>query len=144
MYPKSWFAIRPDNSSTYVATIGRFIGEYAGNPDQLLEQVLGLPGIEATTDPFAPLDALYTRIITGSSKSHRTLTILWLNLIYRERLLDQYLMQDKMHPQSPSASFVRSFLGSYQGEASVIFSAPWFLYRPCPITIRRMCCTTNR
>ncbi|RXW15851.1 hypothetical protein EST38_g10009 [Candolleomyces aberdarensis] len=51
----------------YVATVGRFMEESAGDPDQLLSQVLQLPRIKACANPLAPLDALYTHIINSKS-----------------------------------------------------------------------------
>ncbi|RXW12167.1 hypothetical protein EST38_g13687 [Candolleomyces aberdarensis] len=96
----------------YVATVGRFMEESAGDPDQLLSQVLQLPGIKACANPLAPLDALYTHIINSSSDSH--LSIVWLNLIFREKCFeDQYVFQ--------GAAFVRLYLESYPGQASHVF-----------------------
>ncbi|RXW13081.1 hypothetical protein EST38_g12773 [Candolleomyces aberdarensis] len=70
----------------YVATVGRFMEGSAGDPDQLLNQVLRLPGIKACANPLAPLDALYTHILNSSPDPH--LSILWLDLIFREKCLE--------------------------------------------------------
>ncbi|RXW15847.1 hypothetical protein EST38_g10007 [Candolleomyces aberdarensis] len=61
----------------YVATVGRFMEVSGGDPDELLKQVLRLPGFKASTDAFAPLDALYTHILKSSPEP--PLSILWLN-----------------------------------------------------------------
>ncbi|RXW16150.1 hypothetical protein EST38_g9705 [Candolleomyces aberdarensis] len=50
----------------YVATVGRFMEVSGGNPDELLKQVLRLPGFKASTNALAPLDALYTHILKSS------------------------------------------------------------------------------
>ncbi|RXW12168.1 hypothetical protein EST38_g13686, partial [Candolleomyces aberdarensis] len=50
----------------YVATVGRFMEVSGGDPDELLKQVLRLPGFKASTDALAPLDALYTHILKSS------------------------------------------------------------------------------
>ncbi|KAJ2932132.1 hypothetical protein H1R20_g4964, partial [Candolleomyces eurysporus] len=72
----------------YVATVGRFVEVSNGNPDELLEQVLRLPGINlASTNPLAPLDTLYTHILNSSQDSY--LSTLWLNLIFREKYLEE-------------------------------------------------------
>ncbi|RXW17205.1 hypothetical protein EST38_g8647, partial [Candolleomyces aberdarensis] len=96
----------------YVATVGRFMEESAGDPNQLLSQVLQLPGIKACANPLAPLDALYTHIINSSPDSR--LSIVWLNLIFREKCFEnQYFSQ--------GAAFVRLYLESYPGQASHVF-----------------------
>ncbi|KAJ2922529.1 hypothetical protein H1R20_g14564, partial [Candolleomyces eurysporus] len=112
----------------YVATVVRFIDGPEGHPDQLLKQVLGLPDATISTNPFAPLDALYTHP-AGDSDSH--LKIHWLNLIFRERYLDRthtslprpLYERVKLARESTRAPalFVRLFLDSYPGEASYVF-----------------------
>ncbi|KAJ2933922.1 hypothetical protein H1R20_g3187, partial [Candolleomyces eurysporus] len=97
----------------YVATVGRFMAESTGDPDQLLNQVLQLPGSKTIGNPLAPLDALYTHILSSSPDSH--LSILWLNLMFRERFLDP-----AFNGGLPAA-FVRLFLESYSGQASHAF-----------------------
>ncbi|RXW17388.1 hypothetical protein EST38_g8464, partial [Candolleomyces aberdarensis] len=78
-----------DNASgqfIYVATVGRFIEGSGGDPDELLKQVLQLAGVNASTNPFAPLDALYSHILHSSPDPQ--LSTLWLNLIFREQSFD--------------------------------------------------------
>ncbi|KAJ2913624.1 hypothetical protein MD484_g6787, partial [Candolleomyces efflorescens] len=60
----------------YVATVGRFMEGSGGDPDQLLKQVLGLPGIAASTNVYAPLDALYTPILSSNPDPDAHLSIL--------------------------------------------------------------------
>ncbi|KAJ2927467.1 hypothetical protein H1R20_g9631, partial [Candolleomyces eurysporus] len=98
----------------YVATVGRFMEGSGGNPDELLKQVLRLPGFEASTDAFAPLDALYTHILNSSPDP--PLSILWLNLIFREKYLDT-----NAFGAPASATCVRLYLESYPGQASHVF-----------------------
>ncbi|RXW14352.1 hypothetical protein EST38_g11501 [Candolleomyces aberdarensis] len=70
----------------YVATVGRFMEVSGGDPNEILKQVLRLPGFKTSTDAFAPLDALYTHILKSSPDP--PLSILWLNLIFREKHLE--------------------------------------------------------
>jgi hypothetical protein len=114
----------------YVATIGRFI-EGDGHPDQLLKQVLQLPGTTPATNPFAPLDALYSHIITTNSDPH--LNLLWLNILFRDKLLGRSFsmgrggLPDNFDdrwggtPPPVTAALTRLFLESYPGEASYVF-----------------------
>ncbi|RXW13198.1 hypothetical protein EST38_g12654 [Candolleomyces aberdarensis] len=97
----------------YVATVGRFMEASGGNPNEILKQVLRLPGFKASTDALAPLDALYTHIIKSSPDP--LLSILWLNLIFRERYLDPPGRENQ------PATFVRLYLESYPGQASYTF-----------------------
>ncbi|KAJ2913642.1 hypothetical protein MD484_g6785, partial [Candolleomyces efflorescens] len=116
----------------YVATIGRFI-EGEGHPDQLLKQVLQLPGApsKASTNPFAPLDALYTHILVTNANPH--LTLLWLNILFRDQLLGRPFSMGQSGlpsnfeehwggtPRPVTAALTHLFLESYPGEASYLF-----------------------
>ncbi|RXW17202.1 hypothetical protein EST38_g8650 [Candolleomyces aberdarensis] len=102
----------------YVATVGRFMEGSPGNPDQLLNQVLQLPGIMAHGNPLAPLDALYTHILKSSPDP--PLSILWLNLIFREKCFERQPRRG-YHPGPRPATFVRLYLESYPGQASDAF-----------------------
>ncbi|RXW18543.1 hypothetical protein EST38_g7311 [Candolleomyces aberdarensis] len=51
----------------YVATVGRFMEVSGGDPDELLKQVLRLPGFKASIEALAPLDVLYTHILKSKS-----------------------------------------------------------------------------
>ncbi|RXW16035.1 hypothetical protein EST38_g9819 [Candolleomyces aberdarensis] len=116
----------------YVATIVRFI-EGEGHPDQRLKQLLQLPGIKPSTNPFAPLDALYSHIFNSDPNPHPKL--LWLNVLFRDKLLERAVSIDREtgRPQngSPSNSWewappvtaviARLFLESYPGEESYVF-----------------------
>ncbi|KAJ2927465.1 hypothetical protein H1R20_g9633, partial [Candolleomyces eurysporus] len=93
----------------YIATVGRFMEESDGDLTQLLKQLLQLPGITASSNALAPLDALYTHILNSSPDSH--ISILWLNIIFRESYL----------PSSTAAGVARLFLESYPGQASNVF-----------------------
>ncbi|RXW13197.1 hypothetical protein EST38_g12655 [Candolleomyces aberdarensis] len=82
----------------YVATVGRFMEVSGGDPDKLLKQVLRLPGFKASTNALAPLDALYTHILESSPDPF--LSILWLNLIFREKYLEQEIGDSKAEAQN--------------------------------------------
>ncbi|RXW16146.1 hypothetical protein EST38_g9702 [Candolleomyces aberdarensis] len=101
----------------YVATVGRFMEGTGGDPDQLLNQVLQLPGIKACTNPLAPLDALYTHILNSSPDP--PLSTLWLNLIFRERFFEGTIIDYANY--IPPAKFVCLYLESYPGQASHVF-----------------------
>jgi hypothetical protein len=101
----------------YVATVGRFMEGSNGDPNQLLNQVLRLPGANFSTHPLAPLDNLYTHIL--NSTPDPPLSITWLNLIFREKYLD-YTTTSRA-ARSPPATFIRLFLESYPGQASDVF-----------------------
>ncbi|KAJ2934014.1 hypothetical protein H1R20_g3092, partial [Candolleomyces eurysporus] len=100
----------------YVATVGRFMEVSGGDPDELLKQVLRLPGFKDSTGALAPLDALYTHILKSSPDP--LLSILWLNLIFREGYLDH---SRGLRTQSPAAAWVCLYLESYPGQASYMF-----------------------
>ncbi|RXW14353.1 hypothetical protein EST38_g11500 [Candolleomyces aberdarensis] len=102
----------------YVATVGRFMEVSGGDPDELLKQVLRLPGFKASTDALAPLDALYTHILNSSPDP--PLSILCLNLIFRERCFER---KDRFGGDlGPApATFVRLYLESYLGQVSYAF-----------------------
>jgi nucleoside-triphosphatase THEP1 len=91
----------------YVATVMRFIGGSSAPPDKLLGQVLELRVSDVSANPFAPLDALYTHILSSCPDPH--LTVRWLTLIFIFRIF-----------YNSSASFVRLFLESSPGEASYV------------------------
>ncbi|KAJ2929487.1 hypothetical protein H1R20_g7608, partial [Candolleomyces eurysporus] len=102
----------------YVATVGRFVEGSAGDPDELLNQVLQLPGVTACTNPLAPLDALYAHILYSSPDP--PLIILWLNLIFREKFFDQE--PSPMYYTEPApATVIRLYLESYPGQALHVF-----------------------
>ncbi|RXW21436.1 hypothetical protein EST38_g4439 [Candolleomyces aberdarensis] len=104
----------------YVATVGRFMEGSAKDPDQLLNQVLQLSNIMAGNHPLAPLDLLYTHILKSSPEPH--LSVLWLNMIFRERYLDTSGSPEQiLTPTEPPAPFVRWFLELYRGQASHAF-----------------------
>ncbi|KAJ2927466.1 hypothetical protein H1R20_g9630, partial [Candolleomyces eurysporus] len=103
----------------YVATVGRFMEVSGGDPEELLKQVLRLPGFKDSTNALAPLDALYTHILKSSQDP--PLSILWLNLIFREKYLDQPDPYYGGEIQSPAATSVRLYLESYPGQASYTF-----------------------
>ncbi|RXW17201.1 hypothetical protein EST38_g8651 [Candolleomyces aberdarensis] len=99
----------------YVATVGRFMEGSGEDPDQLLNQVLQLPGIKACANPLAPLDALYTHILNSSPNP--PLSTLWLNLIFREGCFER----DRKYfgDAGPAAAkFVPLYLESYPGQVS--------------------------
>ncbi|RXW16147.1 hypothetical protein EST38_g9708 [Candolleomyces aberdarensis] len=98
----------------YVVTVGRFMEGSGEDPDQLLNQVLQLPGIKACANPLAPLDALYTHILNSSPNP--PLSTLWLSLIFRE----QYFVRALDLGPAP-ATFVRLYLESYPGQVSYAF-----------------------
>ncbi|RXW13080.1 hypothetical protein EST38_g12772 [Candolleomyces aberdarensis] len=102
----------------YVATVGRFMEVSGGDPDELLKQVLRLPGFKASTDALAPLDALYTHILKSSPDP--PLTMLWLNVIFREKYLEKPPNYGR-ETRDPTATLVRLFLESYPGQASYTF-----------------------
>ncbi|KAJ2913641.1 hypothetical protein MD484_g6780, partial [Candolleomyces efflorescens] len=111
----------------YVATVARFM-KGTGDPRLLLDQVLQLPGIKASTiaSPFAILDALYAHILSRGSGSH--LRIIWLNLLFREEYLNKSsnvglseLWSQSAPKDQPSAAVARVFLESYPGEALDVF-----------------------
>ncbi|KAJ2927462.1 hypothetical protein H1R20_g9632, partial [Candolleomyces eurysporus] len=102
----------------YVATIGRFMEGSVGDPDQLLNQVLKLPGIKVSTNPLAPLDALYAHILYSSPDP--PLIVLWLNLIFREKFFDQQ-PTPMPHAEPVPAAIIRLYLESYPGQASHVF-----------------------
>jgi hypothetical protein len=93
----------------YVSTVMRFIEGSSALPQELLDQVLKLRAINAPTNPFAPLDALYAHILNSSPNPF--LTACWLNLIFRY----EFLLGTR------SARFVRLFLESSPGEAFHVF-----------------------
>ncbi|KAJ2933239.1 hypothetical protein H1R20_g3800, partial [Candolleomyces eurysporus] len=105
----------------YVATVGRFMEVSSGDPEKLLKQVLQLPGFMASTNALAPLDALYTHIL--SSSPDPPLSILWLNFIFREKYLEKQSWDPDRGPttRSPAATLVRLYLESYPGQASHAF-----------------------
>ncbi|RXW17731.1 hypothetical protein EST38_g8130 [Candolleomyces aberdarensis] len=96
----------------YVATAIRFIEGPSAPPQKLLDQVLELQVTDASTNPFVPLDALYTHILNSSSNP--LLTVRWLRTIF-EGLLDS------ISGGPSSARFVQLFLESSPGEASYVF-----------------------
>ncbi|KAJ2913047.1 hypothetical protein MD484_g7367, partial [Candolleomyces efflorescens] len=116
----------------YVSTIGRFI-EGEGNPDHLLNQVLQLPGAAPSTNPFAPLDALYNHILSSDPDPH--IKMLWLSVLFRRGLLKYSVEIDRKSerfddygpfsswavPSPATAALARLFLESYPGEASHVF-----------------------
>ncbi|KAJ2935802.1 hypothetical protein H1R20_g1292, partial [Candolleomyces eurysporus] len=115
-----------DNASgqfIYVATIGRFLEQSDGDPNHLLEQVLRL---KTSANPFAALDALYTHILNSSPDPY--LTVLWLNLIFRERCLNappprtiSMGSATSSNSTSTTSFVVRLFLESHPGQASRVF-----------------------
>ncbi|RXW12894.1 hypothetical protein EST38_g12958 [Candolleomyces aberdarensis] len=84
----------------YVATVGRFMEVSGGNPDELLKQVLRLPGFKVSTDALAPLDALYTHILNSSpdpplsvtADEHKTQQQYWFAYIWN-RIPAKHCMQ---------------------------------------------------
>ncbi|RXW15849.1 hypothetical protein EST38_g10005 [Candolleomyces aberdarensis] len=102
----------------YVATVGRFMEGSGGGPDELLNQVLCLPGFKASANALAPLDALYTHILNSSPDSF--LSILCLNLIFRERCFERITGYGTDIAPAP-ATFVRLYLESYPGQVSYAF-----------------------
>jgi hypothetical protein len=116
----------------YVSTVGRFI-EGEGNPDQLLDQVLQLPRTRPSTNPFAPLDALYSHILSSDPNPH--LKMLWLSVLFRRGLLKYSFEIDRKTerfddygpfsnwavPAPVTAALACLFLESYPGEASHVF-----------------------
>ncbi|KAJ2929863.1 hypothetical protein H1R20_g7229, partial [Candolleomyces eurysporus] len=96
----------------YVATVIRFIEGLSAPPPQILNQVLRLAGIDASNNPFAPLDALYTHILNSSPNP--LLAAQWVYLIFTTLFLAP--------PDNPlSARFIQLFLESSPGEASYVF-----------------------
>ncbi|RXW17723.1 hypothetical protein EST38_g8129 [Candolleomyces aberdarensis] len=96
----------------YVATVMRFIEGLSAPPPQILNQVLRLGGINASNNPFAPLDALYTHILNSSPNP--LLAAQWIFLIFSTPFLAP--------PDNPlSARFIQLFLESSPGEASYVF-----------------------
>ncbi|RXW18548.1 hypothetical protein EST38_g7307 [Candolleomyces aberdarensis] len=102
----------------YIATVGRFMEVSGGDPEELLKQVLQLPGFKASTDALAPLDALYSHILKSSPDP--PLSVLWLTLIFREKYLERPAFNFSVS-SGPAASFVRLYLESYPGQASHVF-----------------------
>ncbi|RXW11847.1 hypothetical protein EST38_g14008 [Candolleomyces aberdarensis] len=103
----------------YVATVGRFMEGSGEDPDQLLNQVLQLPGIKACANPLAPLDALYRHILNSSPDP--PLGTLWLNLIFREGYFQTDSGKYYHGPAPAPATFVRLYLGSYTGQVAYAF-----------------------
>ncbi|RXW16695.1 hypothetical protein EST38_g9159 [Candolleomyces aberdarensis] len=102
----------------YVATVGRFMEVSGGDPDELLKQVLRLPGVKSSTNPLAPLDGLYTHILNSSSDP--PLSVLWLDLVFRERCFEG-VPGGSHHTNPRPATFVRLYLELYPGQASHAF-----------------------
>ncbi|KAJ2916271.1 hypothetical protein MD484_g4157, partial [Candolleomyces efflorescens] len=96
----------------YVATVMRFIS--SDSPHEQLEQVMTLRRSDASANPFAPLDALYTHILSSSAKP--LLAVRWLSLIFCTGMLDDGL-SGKQYP----VQFVQPFLEASPGEASHVF-----------------------
>ncbi|RXW17732.1 hypothetical protein EST38_g8131 [Candolleomyces aberdarensis] len=97
----------------YVATVMRFVEGPSYPPHELLDQVLELRDTDASNNPFAPLDALYTHIISSNPNPH--LATRWLPLIFCTRCLSSPTADP------PSARFVQLFLETFPGEASYVF-----------------------
>jgi hypothetical protein len=91
----------------------RFVEGDLAPPPELLDQVMALRRSDASTNPFAPLDALYAHILNSSPNP--LLTVDWLNIIFRYGFL--------ISPsyKSWSMRFVQLFLESSPGEASYVF-----------------------
>jgi hypothetical protein len=93
----------------YVATVMRFVGGSMALPQELLNQVLQLRISDASTNPFAPLDALYTYILNSSPNP--PLTASWLHCIFC------YILDVLPPSHAMSARFCQLFLESSPGEA---------------------------
>ncbi|KAJ2912234.1 hypothetical protein MD484_g8176, partial [Candolleomyces efflorescens] len=107
-----------DNASgqfIYVATAMRFIGGSSALPQELFSTVLHLPVMNVSSNPFAPLDALYSHII--SSSSNPLLTVRWLCIIF---VLFPALVNIHTATEYVSAWFSQLFMQSSPGEATYV------------------------
>ncbi|KAJ2912236.1 hypothetical protein MD484_g8175, partial [Candolleomyces efflorescens] len=97
----------------YVATAMRFVGGTSGLPQELLDQVLKLRPTDASTNPFAPLDALYTHILSRCSNPR--VTVRWIHIIFH--LIP---VHTESTSEPVSAWFSRVFLERSPGEATYV------------------------
>jgi hypothetical protein len=97
----------------YVATAMRFVEGSSAPTQELLDQVMALRRQDDSTNPFAPLDALYTHILNSSAKP--LLAARWLSVIFRTNTLNGW------GSNKSSAQFIQLFLESSPGEASHVF-----------------------
>lgn len=100
----------------YVATVMRFLEGGSAPPHELLDQVMDLRRRNVCSNPFAPLDALYTHII--NSCPNPLLAAGWLSFIFFDSPL---YIEERWSKHRFPARFVQLFLESSPGEASYVF-----------------------
>lgn len=113
--PPSWpdketIQILVTNSSgqfIYAATVVRFMEEPSSPPQAQLDIILKLPIRDAQSNPFGPLDALYTFVVKSSPDPR--LSVLWIHTI-----------TDRGIAGSLSAFFWRGLLEALPGETDFI------------------------
>ncbi|KAJ3511403.1 hypothetical protein NMY22_g15658 [Coprinellus aureogranulatus] len=103
----------------YASTVIRFIDGHGQPPKQQLDVVLSIGSIEAGSNPFGPLDALYITILNSSPSPSET--VLWLKA---ERHLNIKVRSVSITDYYPSAWTIDRIFESSEGQAQLLFGLP--------------------